>query len=112
MSKKLPIVLEDEPYTLEYNRYAIKRIEQMGFSTANLGDKLVTNVELLFFGALIKNHGFQVNSVKKANVLLDLLMEEYDTETLLEILVELMVSVIPSMSSDKEGKKTLSMIED
>ena len=112
MSKKLPVVLKDEPYTLEFNRYAVKRIEAMGFSTSNLGEKLVTNVELLFYGALIKNHGTHINSVKKSNVLLDVLMVEYDSEELLEILVDLMISVIPSMNKDKEGKKTLMIVED
>jgi len=113
MSKKLPIELDGKKYVLEYNRLAVKKIEGMGFSMTGVGEKLTTNIELMFYGALIKNHGFEIKSVRAANPLLDLLMEEYKQEALLELLIEMLVSVIPSLSSDDDdGKKILSLVED
>ena len=111
MSKSVTVELKGKEYVLEYNRLAVKKVEQLGFSTANVGDKLATNIELLFYGALIKNHGFEIGSVRAANPLLDALMEEYDHEPLLEMLIDMLISVVPSLGSDdKEGKKKLNLV--
>ena len=110
MSKSVTVELNGNEYVLEYNRLAVKKIEQLGFSTANVGDKLATNIELLFYGSLIKNHGLEVKSVRAANPLLDVLLDEYDAEPLLELLIDMLMSVIPSLGSDNEGKKKLTLV--
>jgi len=111
MSKTVTVELKGKEYVLEYNRLAVKKIEQLGFSTANVGDKLATNIELLFYGALYKNHQFEIRSVRAANPLLDELMEEYDDTELLDLLINMLMSVVPSLGSeDKEGKKKLTLV--
>src|SRR5574344_1244726 len=45
-----------EEYKLEYSKNAIKIIEAQGFDVNNFLDKPMTNIELAFTGAFIKNH--------------------------------------------------------
>ena len=110
MSKTLPIELGEKTYTLEYNRFAVKKIEQLGFTVQGLGQKLVTNIELMFYGAFIKNHGSDVRSIRDSNEILDKLADEYNTEDLVEILSDMIVETVPSMNADA-SKKSLKIVE-
>lgn len=111
MSKKVPITIDGTTYTLQYNRWAIKQIEARGFDLENITAKLVTNVELLFEGAL-KMHHMSIKP-KQASKLLDKISDFYDTSDLLEILVELYTDAIPAMGEGSdEGKPKLEIVED
>ena len=56
MSKKIEFDYEENHYTLEYNREAVKILESKGFRLENFDDKLMTNVPLLLQGAFIMHH--------------------------------------------------------
>lgn len=56
MNTKINLTWNGETYTLEYNRTAVRMLEQSGFVLDEFLKKPMTNIELVFAGAFIKNH--------------------------------------------------------
>ena len=56
MNTKINLTWNGEKYTLEYNRAAVRMLEQSGFVLEEFLKKPMTNIELVFAGAFIKNH--------------------------------------------------------
>ena len=56
MNTKIELTYKGVDYTLEYNRASVKVLEANGFKVEELLDKPMTNVELMFQCAFIKNH--------------------------------------------------------
>ena len=56
MSTTVTITYQKQQYILEYSRNAVKQLEQQGFVIDQLGDKPMTMVPLLVYGAFMKNH--------------------------------------------------------
>ena len=56
MNTKISFVYKDTPYTLEYDRNVIQRMEQAGFSASDFIKSPMTNIDIAFKGAFLKNH--------------------------------------------------------
>lgn len=56
MSKKIEFDYDNEHYILEYNRDAIKVMEQNGFLADEFLKKPMTMIDLAFQGLFLKNH--------------------------------------------------------
>ena len=56
MSTTVTITYQKQQYILEYSRNAVKQLEQQGFVVDQLGEKPMTMVPLLVYGAFMKNH--------------------------------------------------------
>lgn len=56
MNTKIELEYEGQNYTLEYDRDGIRMLEARGFSVDEFIQKPMTNVELAFQGAFLKNH--------------------------------------------------------
>lgn len=56
MNTKVELEYEGQNYTLEYDRNGIKMLESKGFNVDEFLQKPMTNVELVFQGAFLKNH--------------------------------------------------------
>ena len=56
MNTTINLTYKGEKYTLEYNRMAIKLLEQNGFELDEFLKKPMSNIELAFTGAFYKNH--------------------------------------------------------
>ena len=57
---------KNKHYTLEFTAASVKQMEEMGFSLTKLGDKLITDTELLFYGAFLEHHrGISRKQVKE-----------------------------------------------
>jgi len=56
MNTKINLTYKDVPYTLEYDRMSIKTMEASGFVIDEFLNKPMSNVEIAFAGAFIKNH--------------------------------------------------------
>ena len=56
MNTKINLTYKGETYTLEYNRTAIVLLENNGFNLDDFLKKPMSNIELAFDGAFIKNH--------------------------------------------------------
>ena len=47
---------KNKHYVLEYTAASIKKMEAEGFSLTKLGERVITDTELLFYGAFLENH--------------------------------------------------------
>ena len=56
MNTKIELEYEGQNYTLEYDRIGIKMLEANGFNIDEFLEKPMTNTELVFQGAFLKNH--------------------------------------------------------
>ena len=56
MNTKINLTWNGEKYTLEYNRATVRLLEQSGFVLDEFLKKPMTNIELVFAGAFLKNH--------------------------------------------------------
>ena len=56
MSTTITVTYNKQSYELEYSRNAVKAMEQQGFVLDQIGDKPMTMVPLLVYGAFMKNH--------------------------------------------------------
>ena len=56
MSLKIEFNYEDKDYVLEYNRDAIKYMEQKGFSLEKFSDAPATMMDIAFEALFLKNH--------------------------------------------------------
>lgn len=56
MNTKINLTYKGESYTLEYNRMAVKMLEASGFVLEEFLEKPMSNIELAFAGAFVKNH--------------------------------------------------------
>lgn len=56
MNKKIEFTYDGVDYTLEYNRGAIKFMEQNGLNISEIESKPLTMVDILWQGAFWKNH--------------------------------------------------------
>ena len=56
MSTIITVTYNKQSYDLEYSRNSVKAMEQQGFVLDQIGDKPMTMVPLLVYGAFMKNH--------------------------------------------------------
>jgi hypothetical protein len=56
MNTKINLTYKGTDYTLEYDRMSVKLLENQGFSLEEFSKKPMSNIELAFTGAFIKNH--------------------------------------------------------
>lgn len=56
MNTKINLTYNGETYTLEYDRASVVLLENSGFKLDEFLEKPMSNIELAFAGAFIKNH--------------------------------------------------------
>ena len=56
MNTKINLTYKGVPYVLEYTRMGVKLLEANGFQLEEFLRKPMSNVELVFAGAFLKNH--------------------------------------------------------
>lgn len=56
MNTKINLTYKGESYCLEFNRDTVKLLEQSGFKMEEFLEKPMSNIELVFTAAFIKNH--------------------------------------------------------
>lgn len=56
MNTKINLTYNGQPYTLEFSRMSIKMLEKTGFKYEEFLEQPMTNIELAFTAAFIKNH--------------------------------------------------------
>lgn len=58
MSKQIKFEWQNKPYTLEFTRASVKKLERQGFSISEAKDKPMTFFPELFSAAFVANHPF------------------------------------------------------
>ena len=56
MSTTITVTYNQQSYVLEYSRNSVKAMEQQGFVLDQVGDKPMTMVPILVYGAFMKNN--------------------------------------------------------
>lgn len=97
MNTKIYFTYKDVPYTLEYNRDSVKKLEAVGFNIKDFMASPMTNIELAFKGAFLKNH-------RKTN---DSLIDEIyanmgNKEALLEKLIAMIEETYDTLFDEKD----------
>lgn len=109
MNTKINLTYKDVPYVLEYNRMSIKTLEANGFSTEEFLKKPMSNIELAFAGAFIKNHR------KTSQVTIDEIYSKCkDKEKLVETLVKMIQETYEALFDEPdsdEGNATWEVVD-
>lgn len=105
----ISIEVGDKTYTLEYTRDALVKIEKQGFSLGGYTDKVFTSMELMFWGSLMKHH--KGISLQASNLILDQVLKEYELETIVSSLNELIECSLTGdkLDEDSQGKQKKRM---
>jgi hypothetical protein len=95
MNTKINLTYKNVPYCLEYDRMSVKTLEANGFSIQEFIKKPMSNIEMAFAGAFIKNH----RKVKQ-----DLILEIYgkckDKDKLINTLITMIQETYESLFED------------
>ena len=109
MNTKINLTYKDIPYVLEYDRTTIKTMESNGFVVDEFINKPMSNIELAFAGAFLKNH-------RKTNqTIVDEIYEKCPNkkelvETLVRMIQETYESLFEEPNGD-EGNATWEVVD-
>lgn len=101
MNTKITFTYKDVIYTLEYDRNAIKQMEQAGLEINEFMRKPMLNVDLAFKGAFLKNH-----RSTKEKLIEEIYSSIKNKDSLIATLVEMMNETYETLldeKSDDEG---------
>ena len=111
MATKITVTYNRNEYTLEYSRTAVRQMEEQGFVVDQLGDKPVTMIPLLVYGAFMKNH----RGIKRSLVdeIYDNIVDKIGSDgadgfinTLVEMYAETVTALTDNGSSDEGNAAT------
>lgn len=95
MNTKIELTYKGVDYTLEYNRASVKALEAYGFKANELLDKPMTNIELMFQFAFVKNH-----PNTQLTIITEILEQCPDKKELLATLKQMIDETYESLLSD------------
>lgn len=98
MNTRINLTYKDVPYTLEYDRMAIKAMEANGFSVEEFIKKPMSNIELAFAGAFIKNH-----RKTKDNIITEIYSKCPNKDDLVSALVTMIQETYEAFFDEPEG---------
>ena len=111
MNTKINLTYKGESYTLEYNRMAVKLLEASGFVLEEFLEKPMSNIELAFSGAFVKNHR------KLSQTIIDeIYAKTKDKKTLIVYLQNMITECYDSLlaepdEGDDEGNATWEVVD-
>lgn len=100
MGKVLKFEYEGVPYTLEFTRKTVEKMERRGFSISEVTTKPMTAIPQLFAGAFLAHH-----PTVKAQLVDEILENMGDKENLIAELSDLYSEPILSLIESEPGKK-------
>jgi len=98
MNTKINLTYKDVPYTLEYDRMSVKTLEANGFSVEEFIKKPMSNIELAFAGAFIKNH-----RKTKQNVIDEIYAKCPNKNDLVTALVQMIQETYDALFEEPDG---------
>ena len=113
MSTKITVTYNNIDYILEYSRNAVKQMEQQGFVLDQIGEKPMTMVPLLVYGAFMKhNKGIKRNLVDE---IYEHIVDKFGDESdgfILEMYAETVSTLTGNKSPDEGNVATWKVIKD
>ena len=100
MSKQIVFNYEGKDYTLEYNRDAIKYMENRGFSLEKFTDAPITMLDIAFEALFLKNH----RNISSAKVQ-EILKEFNDKRGLISAINDMLGDSYTELLGDPEDKE-------
>ena len=98
MNTKINLTYKGVPYVLEYERMSVKLLEANGFNIEEFMAKPMSNIELAFAGAFIKNH-----RKTKQSLITEIYNKCPDKSKLIESLVQMIQETYESLFEDAEA---------
>lgn len=101
MSTKITVTYQRKDYTLEFSRQSVKQLESQGFVLAQVAEKPMTMIPLLFYGAFMKNH----KGIKRTLVdeIYDHIIDKFDDESgFMNTLIEMYSDTINTLTDNKD----------
>lgn len=102
MATKITVNFNNNDYTLEYSRSAVRQMEQQGFVLEQISEKPMTMIPLLVHGAFFKNH----RNIKKT--LVDDIYEhlqgkvgDESEEGFIQVLLEMYAETVTALTDNK-----------
>ena len=110
MNTKINLTYKGETYTLEYDRMSVKLLEANGFVLEEFLEKPMSNVEMAFSGAFIKNH----KKVKQTTI--DEIYKKLKGKKELIVQLQKMISecyesLLEEPEEDDEGNATWEVVD-
>lgn len=110
MNTKIELTYKDVNYTLEFTRASVKVLEANGFKVDEFLEKPLTNIDLVFQGAFIKNHSKTPVSV--INEILEMCPDKNGLIlTLKRMIDETYESLLAEPDKDHEGNVTWKTLD-
>ena len=101
MSTKITVTYNKKHYDLEYSRNSVKQMEQQGFVLDQIGDKPMTMVPLLVYGAFMKHHkGIKRTLVDEIYDNLVKKVGEEGEEGFIQVLLEMYAETVNTLTGD------------
>mgnify|MGYP002861277268 CR=1 FL=1 len=101
MEKTLKFTDNGKEYTLKFTRETIIATENMGFNLANVVDKPISSLILLWRGAFLANH----DTLTIAEV--DAIFDKISKDQLLDALLDLYNAPIESLFDEENSKNAI-----
>ena len=97
MNTKIELEYDGKSYTLEYDRMGVKMLENNNFNMDEFMSKPITNIDLAFQGAFLKNH-----AKEKLSVINDIYDSCPNKTELIASLQQMITETYDSLLSDPE----------
>lgn len=110
MNTKINLAYRGETYTLEYDRMSVKLLEEHGFKLEEFLDKPMSNIELAFSGAFIKNHK-KTKQTTIDEIYKKLKGKKELIEQLQKMISECYESLLEEPEEDDEGNATWEVVD-
>lgn len=110
MNTKINLTWKGETYTLEYNRSSIILLENSGFKLEEFLAKPMSNIELAFSGAFLKNHP-KLEQSKIDDIFKNLKNKNNLIVTLERMIRESYESLLEEPEGDDEGNATWEVVD-
>ena len=116
MNTQIKITHNGETYILEYDRFTIKLLEKSGFNYDEFLEKPMTNIELAFTAAFIKNHPNTKQSVDwwQPGICTRIYHESKDKAKLVAVITKMINDFYDSLLADPEddsGNTTWEIVD-
>lgn len=110
MNTKINLTYKNVPYCLEYDRMSVKLLEKNGFEINEFLAKPLSNIEMVFAGAFVKNHR------KTSESLINEIFAKCKDKdaligTLTQMISETYESLLAEPESDDEGNATWEVVD-
>lgn len=110
MNTKINLTYKNVPYCLEYDRMTVKILEKNGFEIDEFLAKPLSNIEMVFAGAFLKNHR------KTKQDLIDEIFSKCKNKdqlitSLTQMIQETYESVLAEPESDDEGNASWEVVD-